>query len=30
MQGVEKIRSAVYALHVSKKFFPQHGSWDEI
>jgi hypothetical protein len=30
MQGAEKFRSAAYALYVSKKFFPQRSSWDEI
>ncbi len=26
----EKFRRAAYALYVSKKFFPQRSSWDEI
>ncbi len=26
----EKFRSAAYVLYVSKKFFPQRSSWDEI
>jgi hypothetical protein len=30
MQGAEKIRRAAYDGYVSKKFFPQRRSWDEI
>jgi len=30
MQGVEKISPRAYTLYVSKKFFPQRSSWDEI
>jgi hypothetical protein len=26
----EKFRSAAYYLYVSKKFFPQRSSWDEM
>ncbi len=26
----EKFRRAAYGVYVSKKFFPQHSSWDEI
>ncbi len=26
----EKFRRVAYALYVSKKFFPQRSSWDEI
>jgi len=26
----KKFRSAAYGVYVSKKFFPQHSSWDEI
>ena len=30
MQGAEKIPPRAYGLYVSKKFFTQHSSWDEI
>ena len=30
MQGAEKFRSAAYGLYVSKKFFTQRSSWDEM
>jgi hypothetical protein len=30
MQGAKKFRRAAYVLYVSKKFFPQRSSWDEM